>query len=111
MQRGELRGGGLTGGRGGGWGRQINKGLRVKAAHLQQHLSDLSELIAVPNLGMCPPMGNITPLITTVIGSVWGRRGVEGVGGLPELSICRAGFEPCASWLKKKEVFLFFFLI
>lgn len=65
----------------GGWA-QINKGLRVEAAHLQQHLSDLSERIAVPNLGMCPPMGNITSLITTVIGSVWGRRGVrKGVVG------------------------------
>lgn len=65
---------------------------------------------------MCPPMGNITSLITRVIGSVWGRRGVGGVGGmgrgLPELSICRAGFEPCASWLKKEreDVCAFFLL-
>lgn len=76
MQRGELRRGPT------GWGRgaQINKGLRVEAAHLQKHLSDLSGRIAVPNLGMCPPMGNITSLITRVIGSVWGRRGVVVVG-------------------------------
>lgn len=104
MQRGELRGGAHRRRR--GLGAQTNKGLRVEAAHLQQRLSDLSERIAVPNLGTCPPMGNITSLITTVIGSVWGeersRRGWW-EGGLPEMSICRAGFEPCASWLKKKE--------
>lgn len=117
MQRGELRGGGAHRRKRRGLGAQTNKGLRVEAAHLQQRLSDLSERIAVPNLGTCPPMGNITSLITTVIGSVWGeemsRRGWW-EGGLPELSICRAGFEPCASWLKKKRkrrrVRVFFFI-